>query len=147
MNNLKRKIKSALKVAKQISFKSDINHYKLGACIFDKHHIYCSACNTDKTQPLQVKYNKFRASSEEDYKNWKKHSGHAEMNCIHKLLQYYYDDLPEFNKLSIFIYRQGKDGSYALAKPCKACEKALRDLGIKNIYYTGTNSIVHEEYL
>lgn len=114
---------------------------------FDKHKIYCSAWNTEKSLPLQVKYNRYRATSLKDYRSWKKHSGHAEMNCIHKLLQHYYDELPEFKKLSIFIYRQHDNGTFALARPCKACEKALRDLGINKVYYTGENSIIYEEYL
>jgi len=68
---------------------------------------------------------------------------HAEINAIQRLSRRSGED---FSKCHIFIYREG-GGTKRLAKPCKACEKAIRDLGITNVHYTGLNSFVYEKYL
>ena len=57
--NIKGKLKSMLRLAKTASKASDVKEYHLGAVIFDKHKVYCYACNTDKGTPMQRKYNKY----------------------------------------------------------------------------------------
>jgi len=37
---------------------------------------------------------------------------------------------------AMYIARVKKDGSPALAKPCPICQGAIRDAGIKKVYYT-----------
>lgn len=138
------KLKNILRIAKTVSKISDVKEYHLGAVIFGKHKVYCFACNTDKEIPLQGYYNRFKAP---DAHKWHKHSAHAEMNCIHKLLQQYYDDLPDYRKLSILVYREHADGSFAMARPCKACSRALRDLGFRHVYYTSNNGLCYEEFI
>lgn len=142
--NVSGKVKKALQVAKTASKLSDVNGYHLGAVIFDKHKIYCYACNTNKGIPMQMHYNHFKSR---DADLWCKHSAHAEINCLHKLLQQYYDDLPSYNKLSILVYREHKDGSFALAKPCRACTQAIKDLGFRHVYYTADNGLCYEEFI
>ena len=66
------------------------------------------------------------------------------MNAIHKLDNMYDLEKMDKSKLSIYIWR-GKNGSRMLSKPCPACQAALKDFGIKNIYYTGNNAFVYEE--
>ena len=41
----------------------------------------------------------------------------------------------DWSKTAIFIYRESC-GNLRNCKPCIACEKALKDRGIKNIFYT-----------
>lgn len=135
-------LQQALRIAKEESLSSDFHSAKLGAVIFNMHHIYASSHNSNKTNPLQAQYNKYK---DKNCSSWK-HSVHAEISCIHKFLQKYYLNLPQVNKLMILIYRQHKNGKYAMAKPCKICERALRNLGIKNIIYTGENSLIYEIY-
>ncbi len=142
--NINCKLKTALRIAKTTSKVSDVREYHLGAVIFDKHKIYCYACNTDKEIPMQRYYNRFKAP---DAHKWRKHSAHAEMNCIHKLLQQYYDKLPDYKKLSILVYREHRNGTLAMARPCKACSKALRDLGFRHVYYTSDNGLCYEEFI
>lgn len=38
-----------------------------------------------------------------------------------------------------YVYRELKDGTFAMAKSCAACELALRKIGIKRIFYTTNN--------
>jgi len=138
------KLKNILKIAKTVSKLSDVDEYQLGAVIFDRHKVYCFACNTDKALPMQKYYNRYKADNSG---RWHKHSAHAEMNCIHKLLQQYYDKLPDYSKLSILVYREHADGSFAMARPCKACAHALMDLGFRHVYYTSNNGLCYEEFV
>lgn len=42
---------------------------------------------------------------------------------------------------TLWVARVLKDGSWAMAKPCKNCETLIRNKGVKKVYYTtGPNS-------
>ena len=41
----------------------------------------------------------------------------------------------DWKKVSIFTYRELKNGKPACSRPCIACMALIKDLGIKNIYY------------
>jgi deoxycytidylate deaminase len=66
---------------------------------------------------------------------------HAEMMVINKIK---YLDI-NFGKVKLFVWRGRK--SPRISKPCPACERALRDLGIKHVFYTGNDSFVEEVYV
>lgn len=70
---------------------------------------------------------------------------HAEIAALTRLKNLYPNVNPK--DLNILVYRENADGKYVMAKPCPACEQALRDYGIKHVYYTGNNSICCEEYV
>lgn len=142
MNIHSKRFKQIIRLAKVQRTLSDVKDYKLSAVIFDNRRVYASGYNTDKTIPMQGEYNRYKQPHSHSWK----HSAHAEMNCLHKLLQQYYNKLPKMDKLSILVYRENAHGDFAMARPCPACEAALKKLGIKNIYYTGRGSLVHEEY-
>ena len=57
---------------------------------------------------------------------------HAEMMC---LINTKYLEV-DWSKVSLYIYREHKDHTTALAKPCPACEKAIKERGIKQVYFT-----------
>lgn len=46
---------------------------------------------------------------------------------------------------SVFIQRFAADGTYALAKPCKTCQGAIKAFGVRYISYTSTDGVVKEE--
>ena len=138
----KRILEHIMKCAKTESEQSTYDQFKLGAVLFSGRKILATGCNLAKGHPMQKKYNKQRYQENEHECGYV----HAEMNAIINVLHYARYNSIKFNDLSIFVYREHKDGSYALARPCKACEKALRDLGIRNIYYTGEHSLVYEKY-
>ena len=112
---------------------------------FQKTHIGCVAVyqvneigigfNCNKTHPMQKKYNKYRKQS--DFMLPKLH---AEISCINSIQHL---DI-NFSKVKIYIYRIRKDQPYGLAHPCPSCMAAIRDLGIRDIYYTSNDGYVHE---
>ena len=69
---------------------------------------------------------------------------HAEMSALLRLKRFFPDIHAQ--DVGILVYRETASGELALARPCPACEKALRDYGITDIYYTGKNSMVYEKY-
>ena len=50
----------------------------------------------------------------------------------------------EWNKVKLYIYREFKDGTKALAKPCASCQRLIKELGIKKIYYTTNDGYIQE---
>lgn len=93
--------------------------------------VIATGANTHKTNPLQHKYNKLRFSK--DCVN----NGvvHAEAAL---LLKTKYLDV-DWSRVTVYVYRELKDGTLALAKPCLACQVALEERGITEVYYTVPN--------
>ena len=122
---------------------SDFDVFHVGCVIVYKHHIIGAASNSDKTHPMQKRYNQYRHFNKT--KNGIKHSIHAEIAALNSI-PYTIGREVEWSKVKVYIYRicPGRIGGYGLAKPCEACVQALRDIGIKHIYYTGNGSYIYE---
>ena len=58
---------------------------------------------------------------------------HAELDCILKIDK---EDLSKYNMLVIRIDRNGK---LNMSKPCPGCQSLLKQLNIKNIWYSDAN--------
>ena len=131
--------------ARKIAKTSDFDTFHMGCVIVYKKHIIGAAANSDKTHPMQAKYNKYRKFNKT--KNGVKHSVHAEIAAINTI-PYTIGKEIEWNKVKVYIYRiaPGKIGKRGLARPCPGCMRALRDMGIKHIYYTGDEgSYIYEK--
>lgn len=138
----KKQLRRMLELAKDASLISNRPDFKLGCIIFDTHRVWAIGCNTNKTSVLQRRFNRFNPKYNH---NWH-HAVHAEISAItHLFAKFKFKKIP-FDKLSVLVYREHANGTYAMAKPCPACEDALRHYGFKNIYYTGNCSFVHEVY-
>ena len=122
---------------------SDFENFHLGCVIVYKKHIIGSASNSEKTHPMQARYNQYRNFNKTN--NGIKHSIHAEIAAINSI-PYTIGREVEWSKVKVYIYRicPGRIGGYGLAKPCEACIQALRDIGIRHIYYTGNGSYIYE---
>lgn len=102
---------------------NDIGKYQhnVGAIITDKKGNILSVGNNSyiKTHPKQKKYNL--------YINPTKIFLHAEIDSLVKCR-----DEPH----TMIICRIGKDGKIRLAKPCKGCYNAIKDVKVKQVYFT-----------
>ena len=65
---------------------------------------------------------------------------HAEINCTNSIRHL---DI-NFSKVKLYIYRIRKDQSFGLSRPCHSCMAAIKDLGIKDIYYTTNNGYAYK---
>lgn len=124
-------------LAKSASLNSDFYKCHTGAVAVYGNKVLAVGWNSEKLSSMQAKYNtrtrgfdghKFRSTI------------HAEMMVVTKIK---YLDI-DFSQVRIFVWR-GQDIP-ELSKPCKACERALRDLGIRKVFYTGNNSYISETY-
>lgn len=129
-------------IAKAASKFSTWRKQHIGAVMVYKNKPITVGCNTNAETRLQKQYNIHRGFDP----NTNKNCGHAEMIALEHLIKSKEARSIDFAKIHIFVYRQHKDGTLALAKPCAACEAALRYYGIRHIHYTGNKSYVYERY-
>ena len=122
--------------ARQIADISDYNRIHIGCVAVYQGQIIGLGCNTNKTHPTQKFYNKYRTPS--DYMLPKLH---AEISCINQIKHL---DI-NFSKVKLYIYRIRKDQPYGMARPCPSCMAAIKDLGIRNVYYTTDNGYAYEK--
>lgn len=136
-NDLTNSQKSFFDIAKKVSELSTFHrkNVKIGCLIVSGHRIISSGYNSDKTNPIQKKYNRLRFSEETP------HRLHAEISALLPLLNN--KDI-DFSKVKLFTYREKADHSLGKSRPCKSCMALIKDLGIKHIYYTTDDGYCHE---
>lgn len=114
---------------------------RVGAIAVYKGTILAEAWNTNKTSPLQDRYNIYR------YHNPSLPAkSHAEVSLISRIRWKCGDNL-KWDRVEIYLYRELKDGSLALARPCRSCFHLLQDCGIRKVYYTTENGYALEEMI
>lgn len=128
------------KKAKQISRISTYDRVRIGCIAVYRKNIIGIGYNQAKTNPMQIKYSIYR--NECGNLNSINNYLHAEMACVNQIKNLDID----FSKVKLFIYREDDAHNTRICKPCGACEHAIRDLGIKIVYYTDINKYVREEY-
>ena len=123
--------------AKQIATISDYHPVQVGCIAVYQGIVVSMACNLQKTHPIQKYYNKkYREDSDSMMPKL-----HAEINCLNQLKHLNLN----YSKVKLYIYRLRKDRPHGMARPCSACLAAIKDLGIRNIYYTTDDGFVHEK--
>lgn len=131
--------KTYFNAAKAVSELGDFWQTKIGCVVVYKHKIISSGCNKCKTSPVQKKYNKYRFCGDAG-----KHCIHAETDALSPLIGR--KDI-DFSHVSIYIYREYKNGGLAPCRCCSSCMQLIKELGIRNIYYTNFGGYSHEEIL
>ena len=124
------------KKARQIANISDYKKQHVGCVAVYQGQVIGLGCNCNKTHPMQKFYNKYRMPS--DYMLPKLH---AEISCINQIKHL---DI-NFSKVKLYIYRIRKDQPFGLSRPCPSCMAAIRDLGIRDVYYTTNDGYVYEK--
>lgn len=125
MNNREKRM---FNIAKEVSKLSDFDRTRIGAVVTEGKRIISTGYNSTKTSPLQHKYNIYRNFEEYDTSTPKQH---AEIDALSHLI----GKPIEWNKVSIFTYRERKNGQKGCSRPCVACMALIKKLGIKQIYY------------
>lgn len=123
------------KKARQAALVSDYRKTHVGCVAIYQGNIIGMGCNCNKTHPVQKFYNKYRESRDELLPKL-----HADINCINQISNF---DI-NFSKVKLYIYRIRKDKPFGLSRPCPSCMAAIKDLGIRDIYYTSNEGYVHE---
>jgi deoxycytidylate deaminase len=132
-------------LARQEALKSKFDRFHLGCVIVYKGHIIGRGANSDKTHPLQKKYNKNRNFNQTGGKPVK-HSVHAEIAALSSI-PYPIQESIDWSKVKIYTFRiaPGKKLHQGLSRPCDACIAAIRDRGIRHVFYTTSDGFAREE--
>lgn len=126
-------------MARGVSKLSTFHHQHVGSVVVSGHKVISTGCNSMKTNPLQHKYNKYRGF--DDYES-SIACQHAEVSALSCLIGKYGVD---WENLDIYVYREKKDGSLGCSRPCKACSRLIKDLGIRRVYFIDENGNYTEE--
>jgi deoxycytidylate deaminase len=130
--------KAYFKAARAISELSDFPRIKVGCVVVYGHKIISSGYNSSKTNPTQKRLNVYRFDVDTPA------TIHAEVASLLPLVNR--KDI-NFNDVSLYIYREYKNGDPALSRPCPSCMALIRQLGIKKLYYSGDGSYINEELI
>lgn len=122
--------------ARQVASVSDYPKIHVGCIAVYQGQVIGLGCNCNKTHPVQKFYNRFREDSNELLPKL-----HAEINCINQLKGLNIN----FSKVKLYIYRIGNDREFRIARPCPSCMAAIKDLGIRDIYYTTNDGYSYEK--
>ena len=135
-------------LARKEAEQSDYPRFHVGCVIVYKGHVISADHNSEKEAPIQKKYNRYR-----NFKNYHNHSSvrhslHAEIAAIKKI-SYPIAQQIDWKKVKVYTYRiaPGLPGGIGLSRPCTGCERRIRDLGIRDLYYTGNGSYIHERLI
>ena len=107
---------------------------RIGAVIISGKSIISVGVNGKKGHPLQQRYNKLRFDDERA-----NHLMHAELDAIVKARAFIKDEPV------IYIYRELRNGSPGMSRPCVGCLRALHDHNIRKVFYTTEAGLAYEE--
>lgn len=136
--------KKMFKIAKDVAATSDFKPFKVGCVVVYKKHILSVGANSRKTHPFQKTFNKkYRTFTKTEKPIYD--SLHAEINALTKIA-YPIAQKIDWKDVRLYVYRicNGKEKKFGMARPCAACLAAIKDFGIRHIYYTGEDSLVYE---
>ena len=116
--------------AKQAASVLDYRNIHAGCVAVYQGKIIGIGCNMDKTHPTQKYYNRFRSIIGNSANCTPKL--HAEIACLNAIQ---HSDV-RFARVKLYVYRVCSNREHGMARPCAACMAAIRDLGIRDVYYT-----------
>ena len=134
--------KHFFELARRESYKATYSGYsavKIGCVVVYHGTILARGSNSNKSHSTQSSYNRFRYNDKK-LNHYYNASLHAEIQALNKIK---YLDI-DFSKIEVYVYREYKKGGIAMARPCVSCMEFIKDLGIKNIYYTTPDGFAYE---
>lgn len=117
---------------KSTYYRMNSSKVAIGAAIVKGNYVISEGFNKRKTHTFQHTHNK-RVFSMVPAPNI-----HAEIDA---LIYSRYNDL---SGCEVYVYREVVGGELGNCRPCNACINALKDAGIKHLYYTTTDGFNYE---
>ena len=130
---------SCFKKAKEEMMRADYSGpARIGCAVYYKGALIAKGHNSNKTCPLQKKYNKYR------YENCNTpDKTHAELMALKKIRWLDID----FSLVEVYTYRELKNGKPSMSRPCESCIEFIKQLGIKRICYTTPDGFAEERLI
>lgn len=115
------------RAAEAVSKLSSYPRHKVGCVVVKGHRIISSGCNSkDRCCSIQAKLDT------EKYGVKCPGRVHAE---IAALLPFFRNKI-DLSGASIYVFRKHRDGTLAMARPCSSCQKIIKALNIRKVFYT-----------
>lgn len=122
-------------IAKSISELSDHPLHHLGAVVVCKHKVIGTGYNSiTKVHPIQARIDTERYGCE------CRGCLHAETMALLPLIK----SNTDLRGARVYVYRELKDGSPAMARPCAGCMSVIRACGIRTIFYSINGGFTRE---
>lgn len=131
--------------AKKLAMSSEYPSFKLGCVIVYQGKVVGKGVNSKKTCPTQKFYNVH-------YRDF--HVGtkvpmdliHAEVAAI-KSVPRAISEKMDWSRAKVYIYRYspGKPSGHGMARSCSGCMQALKDKGVRKLYYTTEDGMCFED--
>ena len=134
------KIEPFLRKAKVMAEISDFHNQHVGCVVVYKNKIISAGCNSNKTHPIQRKYNRVRFDVDATEK-YSPDSLHAEIHALIPVANMNID----WSKVWVFTYRKLKSKKGGLARPCDSCMAFIKRLGIRHIVYSTNDGYAVEK--
>lgn len=129
--------KAYMLAAKAVSKLSD-HHQQLGCVIVNKHKIISSGYNSS------TKCHRIQAELDSKlFGDTCLGKVHSEVSALIPLIKTRVD----LTRATIYVYREHKDGTLAMARPCTRCMSLIKQFGIKTIVYTTDDGIATEKLI
>jgi deoxycytidylate deaminase len=122
--------------ARQAANISNYPRVHVGCVAVYQGQIIAIGCNSNKTHPAQKYYNQYRKQDDSLLPKL-----HAEISCLNSIRHL---DV-NFSKVKLYIYRIRNDQPFGMSRPCPSCMTAIKDLGIRDIFYTTNDGFVYEK--
>jgi deoxycytidylate deaminase len=123
--------------AKAVSELSD-HRIQMGCVVVNKHRIISSGSNSiSKCHRVQAELDTKRFGEDCPGKL------HSETSALLPLIRSGVD----LSDASIYVYREHKDGTLAMARPCPSCERLIRQCGIRKICFTVEGGMAVEKLI
>lgn len=134
-------------LARDVAKESDFPRFHIGCVLVYQGRVLSMAHNTEKSDPIQKKYNRYRHFNHTT-KGCVNHSGHAEMMALKKV-PYPIAQQVDWKKVKCYTYRisPGLYYGFGMSRPCIACMTAMRERGIRDFYYTTDMGFARERIL
>jgi len=133
----KSKIEKRFRRAVKAALESDFR-VQVGCAVYNKGKLITTGASTNKTHPLQHKFNSYR-----DFDcnaNLCLDKAHAEMIALSRLKSIDID----MKDVTFYVVRLCKSQPFGLARPCKACLTALRNAGVRRVCYSTQHGYAEE---
>lgn len=125
--------------AKKEAAQSDFKNIHVGCVVVYKNKIIATGKNMNKTSPIQKHYDYTRKS----HGDWPLNKQHAEINALSSI----WDADINWRNAKVYTYRERIVVPFGMSRPCAACMAAIKEKGIREIYYTTNDGFAKEVIL
>lgn len=132
-------------LARREAEKSTFPRFHVGCVIVYNGYVVSAGCNSEKSAPVQKRYNRYRHFNNSESHKPINDAIHAEIQAL-KTIPYPVAQQIDWKKVKVYVYRisPGHNGKRGMSRSCPACMEYIRSFGIRDLYYSTDGGFAHE---